>query len=130
MPAIVRITADGTVAAATAADLQKSSAAVLKVTASWCGPCTRVHPLFVSWCIGNSTCFEAFVLDVDAAETESADSKTLLDVVNASALPTFIAFRDGKETGRFSGACMSSVKLLCQPFLDPQATGESSADGK
>lgn len=130
MSAIVCLGDDGSARAATPSELQNASAAVLKVTARWCGPCKRVHPEFVKLCEENSNSFTAFVLDVDDADSEGSDAKTLLELVNATALPTFITFRNGVEVSRCTGGCMDSVKNLCSPFIHPPTTEESCGDGK
>lgn len=130
MNAIVRLDKQGCAQASTPSELQTAPAALLKVTARWCGPCERIQPQFVTWCKDNSERFSAFVLDVDDAEVEGEDTKTLLDLLDASALPTFIAFSNGVEVSRCTGGCMESVRNLCSPFLHPHAIEESCGDCK
>lgn len=130
MTAIQTLTSQGANSNATAADLQNAHKAILKVTAKWCGPCQRIHSEFVHLCVTNSDNFSAFILDVDDAEAEEGDSKHLLQLLNATSLPTFVTFERGVEVQRCCGARMDSVRSLCKPWIHPVEIEENCGDGK
>jgi thiol-disulfide isomerase/thioredoxin len=72
---------------------------VVKMTASWCKPCKLIAPTFEA--LSRSEPYASSVhfvsVDVDAHEQLMTEHSVL-------ALPTFLAFRGGKEHSRMSGA--------------------------
>ena len=104
--------------------LKYCDVAILKVTAAWCGPCNKVHPDFVRLCKA-SPAVTPYTLDIDAARTESSDTQALLEALDVSALPTFIAFRGGVEIGRVKGTGAIDLSNLfdlarCPRSLPPE----------
>ena len=70
---------------------------VVDVTASWCGPCRRIAPVFAE--LSNEYKGRCVFLKVDGDENQS-----LMRQLGCSSFPTFLFFVDGKEIDRFSGA--------------------------
>ena len=105
------------------AELKGRPLAILKVTATWCGPCKRIQPEFVRLC-GNYLAVASYVLDLDAAQKEGGDAQQLLEVLDISALPTFVAFNSGLEVGRVQGAAVDEVTQLFEALV---ASSSSSA---
>ena len=107
-----------TKARASPAFLQEAEVAVLKVTASWCGPCKRIQPCFRDLCSRYPN-VEVFELDVSEAADDS-ESGVLLSALDVSGVPTFISFRGGVEVARYAGISEDQLALLF-------ATAQSSA---
>ena len=70
---------------------------VVDVTASWCGPCKRIAPVFTE--LSNDYRGRAVFLKVDGDENPS-----LMRQLGCNSYPTFIFLVDGKEVDRFGGA--------------------------
>lgn len=130
MTALSHLPPSGSPASCSPSALRGASAAILKVTASWCGPCQRIHPEFVKLCRKNKDNFHSYVLDIEAANSEDGDAKLLLDVLDVSSLPTFILFREGREIDRCVGGNMANVEALCDIVFNTPATPETCGDGK
>jgi thioredoxin 1 len=73
-------------------------------TATWCGPCQRIGPKFVSMAAEFPDC-EFVKVDVDQNEETSAACKV-------ECMPTFIFYKNGKEVGRMSGADENKLKEM------------------
>lgn len=71
--------------------------------ASWCGPCKLMSPI-VNELAESAGGFSVYKADVEKI-TEAADR------LGVSSVPTFIAFRNGRETARIVGA-VSKEKLI------------------
>ena len=91
--------------------LRGAGAAVLKVTANWCGPCKKIHPEFLNLCCAYPH-VKSLVLDIDAAQNEGGDAQQLLDLLAINALPTFILFRKGVEQSRICGSAPGDLREL------------------
>lgn len=98
------------------AELKDCPLAILKVTATWCGPCKRIQPEFVRLC-GSYSAVASYALDLDAAQKEGGDVQQLLEVLDISALPTFVAFNRGVEFGRVKGASIDDVTQLFEALV-------------
>ena len=109
-------------------EIREAPLALLKVTASWCGPCKRVQPEFLRIC-GTCESVVAYVLDVDAAQKEGGDAQQLLDVLDISALPTFVGFRGGKEWGRVQGAMADDIEKLFASLVTAGSESPAEIEG-
>lgn len=69
---------------------------VIDFTASWCGPCKRIAPLFEQ--LSNS------VSNVTFCKVDVDDASEISDEYGVSSMPTFVFLDTGKEVHRFSGA--------------------------
>lgn len=106
-------------------ELRGCPTALLKVTASWCGPCKQIHPGFLSTCEKYAT-IQAYILDIDEANQEGGDAQQLLEVLDISALPTFVAFHAGQEIGRLKGASVDDMERL---FATLKTSAEAAIPG-
>mmetsp|Transcript_22501 Transcript_22501/g.31733 ORF Transcript_22501/g.31733 Transcript_22501/m.31733 type:complete len:106 (-) Transcript_22501:96-413(-) len=68
----------------------------LDFTATWCGPCKKISPVFEDLSTKNT--------DVDFFKVDVDDAEDVASACDISSMPTFIFFKDGKELHRFSGA--------------------------
>jgi thioredoxin 1 len=84
--------------------LAGGGAVILDCYADWCGPCKMIAPKFAEMAAKNPT-VKAVKIDVDAEEDLAASLKV-------EAMPTFIAFKDGKEVDRFLGADANGIAAL------------------
>ncbi|KAF8643756.1 hypothetical protein AX16_008775 [Volvariella volvacea WC 439] len=73
--------------------------------ADWCGPCRQLSPILTKL-TGEEAIKTSSGLPVDlvTVNTEDADGLELGQQYQVRALPTVIAFRDGKKVGEFIGA--------------------------
>eukprot|EP00286_Rhodomonas_abbreviata_P016821 CAMPEP_0181319238 /NCGR_PEP_ID=MMETSP1101-20121128/17460_1 /TAXON_ID=46948 /ORGANISM="Rhodomonas abbreviata, Strain Caron Lab Isolate" /LENGTH=131 /DNA_ID=CAMNT_0023426815 /DNA_START=22 /DNA_END=417 /DNA_ORIENTATION=+ len=69
---------------------------VVDFTATWCGPCKKIAPLFTKLSTENEGAIFVKV-DVD-------DNAEISERYGVSAMPTFMAFKDGKKLGELTGA--------------------------
>ena len=70
-------------------------AVVVDFTATWCGPCQRIAPLFAQLA---SEFPQAEFIKVDVDENQETAA-----ACQVSAMPTFKVFRDKKEVGKQHG---------------------------
>ena len=111
-------------------DLRAAPVAVLKVTATWCGPCKSIQPYFVELCEQYRPT-QGFILDIDQAQKEGGDAQQLLGVLNVTALPTFVAFNQGVEVGRCAGSAPPDLAALFAALVKKgasSATDEASSE--
>lgn len=126
-PARPAIFSDKSFADAVAASKGTGKITIVKATAEWCGPCkamnrtTMVDPQVVAWFgesakgTGNGIIIE---FDVDR------DTKLAQDL-NIQAMPTTIAFKDGKEFDRVVGYLNASRFLN---WLESVKAGQKASD--
>mmetsp|Transcript_104616 Transcript_104616/g.301647 ORF Transcript_104616/g.301647 Transcript_104616/m.301647 type:complete len:132 (+) Transcript_104616:384-779(+) len=74
----------------------KDTNSVAYFTASWCGPCKRIAPIYEE--LSDSHPDITFA-KVDIDQNQTAASKAAIKSV-----PTFMFFKDGNFVGQFSGA--------------------------
>ena len=81
-------------------------AVVVDFTATWCGPCQRIAPLFAQLA---SEFPQAEFIKVDVDENQET-----AQACQVSAMPTFMVFRDKKEVGMIRGADPNGLRALIQ----------------
>lgn len=86
--------------------IPKNKTVLVDVGAKWCPPCKKMEPLISDIVNNNQGLFELVQIDAGAQENLAAQ-------LGAGALPTFIIYKNGKETWRQSGI-VSKEKLLEQ----------------
>jgi len=122
--ALVMVSKEGGSASPT--DLRAAPVAVLKVTATWCGPCKSIQPHFVELCEKYGTT-QGFILDIDQAQKEGGDAQHLLGILNVTALPTFVAFSKGVEVGRCAGSAPPELAALFATLADSAAAADEAS---
>ncbi len=89
-------------------ELTKSNVAVVKFTASWCGPCRRMAPDFEALSKIDYEPKASFMsIDLDEAESNSELRGLIKDV---SSIPTFHFYKDGKVVDKLTGANLPALK--------------------
>uniref|UniRef100_A0A7S1LYM7 Thioredoxin domain-containing protein n=1 Tax=Neobodo designis TaxID=312471 RepID=A0A7S1LYM7_NEODS len=113
--------AAGAVRRVTAAEFEtlRSSGVPMVVDcfAEWCGPCKTIAPAVERLAVQHPH-VTVVTVDVDAEQALAASLKV-------EAMPTFIAFKDGAEVKRLTGAMESMLKLLFASLPAPTGTKES-----
>ena len=88
--------------------IKENKLVVIDFTATWCGPCKQVGPLFEKLHADNVFPNVTFwKIDVDENE-ETPESCEI------SAMPTFQFFKDGKKADEVVGASIEKVKEMIQ----------------
>lgn len=101
---------------ASAVDVRDAPACIVKITATWCGPCERIHPTFVQ--LAGEHEVSGFTIDVD---TSDDDAQQILELIDAKALPSFVALRHGVELGRCVGSNQDDLRKLFFQINAPQS---------
>jgi thiol-disulfide isomerase/thioredoxin len=99
--------------------VREAAFSIVKATAPWCAPCRRAQPVFLTLCSLHPD-VEAYELDIEAAE--QGDERVLLDALQISSIPTFIAFSRGVEVARYVGFSEEALTAL---FADVQTANAS-----
>jgi thioredoxin len=87
-------------------DTSKSKLVVVDFTASWCGPCRFIAPVFEKLASENSD-VEFVKVDVDDADDVAAHCQI-------QAMPTFHFYKSGAKVAEFSGADQAKLTSLVQ----------------
>ena len=80
----------------------KESSILIDFTASWCGPCKKIAPIFQKLSIENS---DVLFLKVDVDEAEA-----IAEYFQVKALPTFIGIKNGKIIKHSTGGTENLLK--------------------
>ncbi|KAI1131310.1 thioredoxin-like protein [Nemania abortiva] len=84
---------------------------IVDAFATWCGPCKAIAPLVAK--LSNEDQFKDFYfvkIDVD-------DLPELSQELGITAMPTFVAFKDGEPSGKVVGANPGAIQKLAADLL-------------
>jgi thiol-disulfide isomerase/thioredoxin len=83
------------------------SKTVLYFTASWCGPCQQIKPIYKK-CLETHQNISFHMIDVDDSK-----NKTLLDTYGIESMPTFIFLHNNRIVGKINGADSNKLIVHC-----------------
>ncbi|KAL1695488.1 thioredoxin-like protein [Schizophyllum commune] len=79
---------------------------VIDLWATWCGPCRFISPVFEQLVnSGNFSGIEGYKVDVD-------EQPKIAAAVGVRAMPTFVAYKDGRKIGDLVGANPGALVAL------------------
>ncbi|KAK0234247.1 putative thioredoxin [Armillaria fumosa] len=98
---------------------------VVDFWATWCGPCKMIGPVFKK--LAEKPEFagvEFYTVDAD-------EQPDIMDEVQVSSMPTFLAFKDGNKIGTSIGAIPQSLMTLIKTAAEAASpvSEEASAEG-
>jgi len=80
---------------------------VLYFTASWCGPCQQIKPVY-NKCVETHQNISFYIVDVDDSK-----NKILLDTYGIESMPTFIFLHSNRIVGKVNGPDANKLIVLC-----------------
>ena len=84
----------------------KSGGAVVDFYANWCGPCKHIAPSFAQLATENPN-VKFLKINVDHPW-----AKGIMSTHGVKCMPTFLAFKDGKQVNKLEGANLESLKAM------------------
>merc|ERR1712146_233266 len=75
---------------------------VVDFTASWCGPCQRIAPIFAK--------MAEEMADVEFVKVDVDDNEDTAQACGIQAMPTFQFYKNGVKVHEFSGASEEKIK--------------------
>lgn len=95
-------------------------AAVLDFTATWCGPCKMIAPVYEQLAASNSS-IAFYKINIDNADVENAVNSAMI-----TAVPTFVAYRGTERIASFTGADRVQLAQLVSQVAAGEAAGEAA----
>ncbi len=77
---------------------------IIKFSAKWCGPCKTIQPFFAG--------LESQYPDIVFATCDCDDCPDVSDMCSIQSLPTFVRFKNGKQTESVIGISKSQISNL------------------
>lgn len=103
-------------------ELTSSGLSVIKFTASWCGPCVRIAPMFADFAEKNfNPPCNFLVVDID--EAQECDLREVTNKVRS--VPTFHFIKDGTIVDTLIGANMTNLSQKIGSFTIADTDKES-----
>jgi thioredoxin len=99
-----------------------SNLAVVDFTASWCGPCQRIAPVFAQLAERYSRGAVFLKVDVDQCPESAASN-------GVSAMPTFMFFRNRTRLAKIQGADPASLEAKIQELVGSVDTASEGSSG-
>ncbi|KAI1305274.1 Thioredoxin-like protein 1 [Halotydeus destructor] len=99
-----------------------SSLVVVDFTASWCGPCQRIAPVFEQ--LSNRYASNTKFLKVDVDQCPNAAASQ-----NVSAMPTFMFFRSGVKLATMQGADPTALENKVRELAAQVPEGAAGSEG-
>ncbi|KAN0030075.1 hypothetical protein ACTA71_008219 [Dictyostelium dimigraforme] len=86
------------------AEFAKATLAIVYLTATWCGPCRAIAPIFAK-AAGENPTITFFKVDVDVCSD--------LGICKAcQGVPTFISYKNGTQVETFTGANQAALNNM------------------
>mmetsp|Transcript_49705 Transcript_49705/g.161094 ORF Transcript_49705/g.161094 Transcript_49705/m.161094 type:complete len:94 (-) Transcript_49705:174-455(-) len=85
-------------------DRSRHQPVIVDFTATWCGPCQAIAPVFAKLCRKHPG---AFFVKVDVDELEEVATSERI-----TAMPTFHVYRNGKVVDAVMGADQTLLKMM------------------
>ncbi|KAK0463944.1 putative thioredoxin [Desarmillaria tabescens] len=96
--------------------------AVIDFWATWCGPCKMIGPVFKK--LSEKPEFAS----VDFYTVDGDEQPDIMDELQVSSMPTFIAFKDGNKIGTSLGAIPKNLLELIDKAVKAAAAGAATED--
>jgi thioredoxin 1 len=90
--------------------MSSSNKKILYFTASWCGPCQKIKPVFKALEAKHGSSINFSAIDVDLNAKMASHYKV-------NSMPTFVFLSDDEEIGRFVGANEEKLKEGVEALL-------------
>lgn len=88
--------------------------AVIKFTATWCGPCKKIAPFYKKLAQDHKDKGIIFAeLDVD-----DFDDSTIVQDLGISGIPAFVTFHDGDKVDKMAGASEEKLSKLVEDLRE------------
>ncbi|KAJ8130225.1 hypothetical protein O1611_g3403 [Lasiodiplodia mahajangana] len=84
---------------------------IVDAFATWCGPCKAIAPIVAK--LSNEEQFKDFFF----AKIDVDDLPELSQELGITAMPTFVAFKDGEPSGKVIGANPKAIQDLVASLL-------------
>lgn len=81
---------------------------IIKFTATWCGPCKKIAPVFEK--------LSSEYKDISFYEVDVDIEEEFCNKMNVNSMPTFIFFNNGQEYKRLSGSNSSELETNVRLF--------------
>merc|ERR1711937_1007643 len=81
---------------------------VVDFTATWCGPCQRIAPVFVK--------LAEEMPDVNFVEVDVDENEETAGACGIQAMPTFQFYKNGQKVHEFSGASEDKIREAIAKF--------------
>lgn len=89
--------------------LNKYNYIIVKLTASWCGPCKKSTPIFNEYFNQMPSKFICVIADIDVVSKK---------FFNCSSVPTFMNYINGERLDIHTGSDPDGIKLFFQKTLN------------